>query len=164
EARRTSSEVVKSAHLDRTFAIASLLNLLLRGREAVPPGQLPDVSDLLRRARVGRAGAVILIGRDDRLVWDEVDEQLGRAARAVYPGIEPLLAEARFGRERTGAGSDLARGSIVRDNALAETGLIGEEFWVLTPVAGGRYTLASHAPLDGRDAAALAKAQATLDG
>ena len=33
-----------------------------------------------------------------------------------------------------------------------------------TPVAGGRWALGTHAELDGRNAAALAKAQATLDG
>jgi methyl-accepting chemotaxis protein len=48
-------------------------------------------------------------------------------------------------------------------NGLAENGQVGVEYWVLTPLANGTYTLASHGELDNRDFAAFLQARRTLD-
>ena len=159
DARGASTEVVKSSHLDRTLAIAAEVDRMLR-----PPGtgQLNDVViDVLKRARVGRAGGVLLVDGDDRVLWDVDDDQLHRPVKEAYPPLAALLAGA--GWRRNPSVLEHAAGSFVRDNGFAETQLNGSEFWVATPITG-RLVLATHAELDGRNAAALAKAQATLDG
>jgi methyl-accepting chemotaxis protein len=118
----------------------------------------------LKRARVGRAGGVVLTGEGDKIAWDIDDDFIGKPAADLYPPLGPLLTGARW---RKNPETLIQRsGSFMRDNGLAETLLNGpsNEFWVLTPILGGRYVVATHAELDGRNAAALAKAQATLDG
>jgi methyl-accepting chemotaxis protein len=157
EAHNLSTEVVKASHLDRTLAIASEVELLLRGHSG-PIVDQPELVDVLRRARVGRAGGVVVIGADDHLAWDLDDENLGRPAREVYPALGALLDGARWRKAPSLAGA-----GFILDNGLAETALDGDEFWVLSPTGRG-YALATHGELDGRNAAALAKAQAMLDG
>ena len=124
-----------------------------------PLASVPGLIELLRRARVGRAGGVILVDRQDRVAWDLDDDQVKTLTKESYPELATLMAGARWLKHPA-----LPGGGLMRDNGVAETALSGSEFWVITPVAGGRFTLASHGELDGRNAAALAKAQATLDG
>jgi methyl-accepting chemotaxis protein len=159
EARWASTEVVKSSHLDATLAIADQFDLLLRGRARI--ADVPELPALLERARVGRAGGVVVVGADDKLAWDLDDELIGRPAREVYPPLGGILDSARWRHQPALQGAGVG---FVRDNGLAETALDDREFWVATPVANGRFTLATHGELDGRNAAALAYAQAALDG
>jgi methyl-accepting chemotaxis protein len=159
EARWASTEVVKSSHLDATLAIADQFDLLLRGHQRIT--DVPELPALLERARVGRAGGVVVIDGDDKIAWDLDEDLLGKNARAVYPPLGGLLDKARWRHQPQ---LELGGGGFVRDNGLAETALDDREFWVATPVASGRLTLATHGELDGRNAAALAYAQAALDG
>jgi methyl-accepting chemotaxis protein len=163
EASQASAEVVKSSHLDRTLSIASEADLLLR---TAPPNarlvDVPELVDLLQRARVGRAGGVVVLDASDRVVWDIDDELIGRTAKDTYAAIVPLLEGMRWRHYPALLRPD--SGAFMRDNGLAEPGEAGGEYWVLTPLGRGRYTLATHAELDGRDAAAMAKAHASLEG
>jgi methyl-accepting chemotaxis protein len=159
EARSASAEVLKSTQLDRAITIATEVDLLTRGHPASATVEsLPGVADLLTHARVGRAGEVLLIDPQDRVVWNADDSLTGKSVREALPTLATLLGQARW--RQPGA----VEPAMLRDNGLAETALVGREFWVVTPLAGRRYALATHAELDGRNAAALAKAQATLDG
>jgi methyl-accepting chemotaxis protein len=163
EARAASTEVVKSAQLDRTQGIAEEVDLLLAplpaaDLEAGRIGSAPGLVERLKRARVGRAGGVVLVSSARRIVFDADDDLVGKPAADTFPALGPLLAQARWSNGTT------LPGALLRDNRLAETLVYGNEFWVATPVGGGRLTLTTHAELDGRNAAALAKAQATLDG
>jgi len=158
EARWASAEVVKSSQLDATLAIADQFDLMWRA--ATPIADVPALQALLERARVGRAGGVVVIDADEKIAWDLDDDAVGKAARKIYPPLGGILDKARW---RHQAALESA-GGFLRDNGQAETALDEREFWVATPVAGGRLTLASHGELDGRNAAALAQAQATLDG
>jgi methyl-accepting chemotaxis protein len=160
EAREASTEVVKSSHLDRTLDIGAEVDRMLRAEPT--PQVTPALTDVLRRARIGRAGGVVLVDASDRIAWDLDDDLVGKPARGAYPPLGHLLTGARW--RQNPSLLDPTAGAFMRDNGLAETQLAGAEYWVITPVLAGRFTLATHAELDGRNAAALAKAQATLDG
>jgi methyl-accepting chemotaxis protein len=158
DARAASTEVVKSSQLDRTLGLAGELDRMLR-----TDGKLTPLADeVLKRARVGRAGGVLLTGADDRIAWDVDDDFIGKPAADLYPPLGSLLTNARW--RKNPETLTQRSGSFMRDNGLAETLLDANEFWVITPIAGGRFIVVTHAELDGRNAAALAKAQATLDG
>jgi methyl-accepting chemotaxis protein len=162
EARAASDEVVKSGLLDRLGSIASQLELVLRGASgAAAPGEIPALVEVLERARIGRAGSVILLGADDKVVWDVDEETIGKPVKESYAPIATLLSTASW---RVHPDLLLPRGgAFVRDNRLADANVVASEFWAATPIAGGRLVLAAHTELDGRNAAALANAQATLD-
>src|SRR5439155_2253231 len=74
EARWASAEVVKSSQLDATLAIADQYDVLARGRARV--ADAPELQALLERARVGRAGGVIVIDADGRIAWDLDDDSV----------------------------------------------------------------------------------------
>jgi methyl-accepting chemotaxis protein len=155
EARAASEEVVKSSLLDRISSVASELDLVLKHDE-------PALANVLAQARVGRAGSFILVGSDDKVKWDIDDDLVGKPIAEVYKPVASLLASASWRSHPellvpTG-------GAFVRDNRLAEMNMVGGEFWAVTPVAGGRFHLAARTELDGRNAAALNKAQKTLNG
>ena len=156
EARLASEEVVKSSLLDRVSSIGEQLDLVLKHDD------LAGLPQVLERARVGRAGGVILLGADNKVAWDVDEDMIGKPVAEVYRPITALLSAASWHLH-----PDLLApkdGAFVRDNRLAEMTVAGGEFWAVTPVAGGRFTLAAHTELDGRNAAALAKAQHTLNG
>jgi len=163
EARQASTEVLKSSQLDRTVSIATEADVFLWQLQPddLDKGRLdraPGLVELLKRARVGRAGGVTVVDRQGRVVWDVDEDLVGRMAKDLWPTAGALLASARW------LNAPVLPGGLLRDNALAETQLAMNDFWVATPVAGGRLTILTHAELDGRNAAALAKAQASLDG
>jgi methyl-accepting chemotaxis protein len=156
EARQASEEVVKSSLLDRVSSVGAELDLVLKMDD------MPQLASVLEQARVGRAGSFILIGADDKVRWDIDDDTLGRPIAQVYPPLAALLGGASWRLH-----PELLKpqgGGFVRDNRLAEMTVVGGEFWAVTPVAGGRFTLAGRTELDGRNAAALANAQKTLNG
>ncbi|HZJ70752.1 MAG TPA: HAMP domain-containing protein, partial [Planctomycetota bacterium] len=155
EAREASEEVVKSSLLDRVSSVGAQLDLVLKLDDP------PQLAAVLEQARVGRAGSFILIGTDDKVKWDIDDDMIGRPLAEVYPPLAVLLGGASWRLH-----PDLLSpkdGNFVRDNRLAEMTVVGGEFWAVTPVAGGRFTLAGRTELDGRNAAALANAQNTLN-
>lgn len=163
EARQASTEVLKSSQLDRTIAIGTEVDVFLShltgdDLERGHVDKAPGLVELLKRARVGRAGGVTLVDRQGRIVWDVDDDLIGHRAGELWPTAGAILARASW------LSQPVLPGGLLRDNALAETELAMSDFWVATPVANGRITLLTHAELDGRNAAALAKAQATLDG
>ncbi len=161
EARDASTQVVKASHLDRTLGIAGEVDRMLKGTPPPTPAALkaiPDLDALLRRARVGRAGGVLIVDAKDRVLWDLDEDNEGKPAASIHPPLAALLQQAVW---RRGA---LAGGGSISDNGLAETALAGNDFYVITPLTGGALTLAAHTELDGRNASALAKAQSTLDG
>ena len=155
EARSASDEVVKSSLLDRVSSVAAQLDLVLKIDDQ------PALIEVLERARIGRAGGVILLDGSDHIKWDVDEEQIGKAVADVYRPIAQLLAISswRLHPELLSPKD----GAFMRDNRLAEMNVAGGEFWAVTPVAGGRFTLAARTELDGRNAAALAKAQHTLN-
>jgi len=163
-ARAASAEVVKSTYLDRTLALAGEMDRLMRGLGDAAP--LPETAvEVLSRARVGRAGAVVLVDAHDRVVWDVDEDLVGRPAGEAYPPLARLLPGARW---RTNPVLLAPQpGGFMRDNALAETALEaapgGAEFWVIVPVASGRWVVVTHAELDHRNAAALKKAEQSLE-
>ncbi len=165
EAKRASDEVVKSSLLDGLEGVAAEVELVQTG--GVPAGSEASapvsarLAMLLERARVGRASGVILLGRDGRVAWDVDDEFVGKKAGEVYPPLAALQAGAAFNQHPELLSP--RAGTFVRDNRLAETRMVGSEFWALTPVGDGTLLLAAHTELDGRNAAALAGAQAALD-
>ncbi len=165
EAKRASNEVVKSSLLDGLEGVAAQVELVESG--GVPTGSAANgdvaarLATLLERARVGRANGVILLRRDGHIAWDVDDDYLGKTAAETYPPLAPLLAGASFTLHPELLSP--RAGTFVRDNRLAETTMVGNEFWAVTPVGDGSLVLAAHTELDGRNAAALAGAQAALD-
>jgi methyl-accepting chemotaxis protein len=160
DARDASTQVVKATHLDRTLGIAGEVDRMLKGTAPPDPAALkaiPDLDALLRRARVGRAGGVVVIDAKDRVLWDLDEDNAGKPIAGIYPPLAALLAQSAWRNGR------IAPGQGISDNGLAETTLSGNDFYVITPLAGGTLSLAAHTELDGRNASALAKAQATLD-
>jgi len=122
---------------------------------------MTQVAAMLEQARVGRAGGFILVGSGDKVAWDIDDDLIGRPLAEAYPPLAALLGGASWRQHpELLAPKD---GTMIRDNRLAEMTVVGGEFWAVTPVAGGRFTLAGHTELDGRNAAALANAQRTLN-
>jgi methyl-accepting chemotaxis protein len=117
---------------------------------------------LLEQARVGRAGSFILVSSDDKVKWDIDDDMIGKPIGDAYKPLANLLQSASW-RLHPELLSPKG-GSFMRDNRLAEMNVVGGEFWAVTPVAGGRFTLAGRTELDGRNAAALANMQHTLNG
>jgi methyl-accepting chemotaxis protein len=160
DARAASAEVVKSTYLDRTLALGGEIDRLVRG---LPVGaQLPaTVEEVLSRARIGRAGAVVLVDGRDRIAWDVDEDLVGRPAGEAYPPLARLLSGARW--RVNPVLLEPQPGGFMRDNALAETSLEGAEFYVLVPVAQGRWVVVTHAELDHRNAAALKSAEQSLE-
>jgi methyl-accepting chemotaxis protein len=155
EARQASEEVVKSSLLDRVSSVGAQLDLVLKLDD------MTQVAAVLEQARVGRAGGFILVGSNDKVAWDIDDDLIGRPLKEAYPPLAALLGGASWRlHPELLAPKD---GTMIRDNRLAEMTVVGGEFWAVTPVAGGRFTLAGRTELDGRNAAALANAQRTLN-
>jgi methyl-accepting chemotaxis protein len=156
EMQKAAVEVVKSSQLDRTVALAGEVERLLGAADAVPP----EARELLAHSRVGRAGSVVLLGADDKVAWEIDEDLIGRPVGEAFPGLAGVLAQARWRKS-----PDLlspSGGAPLRDNRVAEAAEVDGEFWVVTPLARGRWHLATHGGLDGRHASALGKAEASL--
>gem|GEM_PF-6680556 len=157
-ARAASVEVVKSTYLERTLALTGELDRTLRSGGSVT---MPVVDEILRQVRIGRAGGATILDANDKVAWDVDDDLIGRPGKDAYPPIEALLPSLRWRLHPILLQPQ--PGGFLPDNGLADTATVDAEFWVLTPVAGGRYTVVTHGELgEGRNAAALATVDQSL--